>query len=705
MNAKFAKAHLVYSKVPESLKALRGKRFRLDVGVVRIGSDAKAELTLASSAVAAAHAQLVQPEHEGPYNVIDLGSSAGTYLDGERLPRLGSRTLHDGMCLRFGDVELIFVDASVRAGEGKPRTLAEFWGAAERAPESFDPEMLHTACDLCGTSGLSRGMLQAKLAAHWYSLYRGYQRRPCLPLAPIHLVDLASLIVFRQPPLRPLAAAQVATCANMLRVDYYRYYQQQHLCSLAVHPGTGFIRMRTSREKIDAKSRDEIVIRFIADIANWVTQAWLAHDHGTDGEAKERVLLECGQEFRVITEPVLAQQFLIQLSQITHQVNRFQGLPFEDLRALREIIDPVERFALGARSTIPKAFETMDQILVSECLKSKLLEERDYKIVPVDTSPCVPRVPSRNPGDRTAIKRIRKTSRLEDLPEITPGEYAFLALPDGVRHLTSRLMHEGLQRWERESYDDEIKRERFLVCIVADIGAISQTAGGKPAADHSFDDLSSHARRTNLGNTPNIHARRLTFELLRDIAMFLGNECISLDVVIIMEPIRDPHGRRMACQLTLDELKVLFGKSQYDDMVELEGKVPGFFFRERENQKSELDLSNLVRRAFEPGRYDLTLFAFLGPEMTIRDLLPADLPPPRQELGAKDKILLVQLGAAGNGVELAQGSHFEEVLLYPTLESVSDQYLRYLVIETLLGIDLNPDGDTSQLNLAPKADL
>jgi hypothetical protein len=344
----------------------------------------------------------------------------------------------------------------------------------------------------------------------------------------------------------------------------------------------------------------------------------------------------------------------------------------------------------------------MDDILVSECLKSRLLDERDYKIAPVDISPIVPRIPSRNPGDRTAIKRVRKTNRIEDLPEVTPSEFMYLGLPDGVRHLTHRLMHEGLQRWERESYDDEIKRERYLACYVVDIGQAALATTGITATGQLLGDIPDagpESHRHGPVVTPSVHGRRLAFEFLRDIAMFLASEEISLDIAVFLEPLGTRDARRMVCLTTLDELKAEFNKSQYDDMVELERRMPGFFFRERTAQKAEVDLAQYVRRAFESGRYDLTLFSFLGPERTVRELLPSDLPPPRAEKGAKDIVQIVQLGTSASSVEVAQGDHFEEVLVHPALETLTDRELRYLNIENLLGITMSEDEGAVDLTL------
>ena len=103
---------------------LQGTRFRIERPVAQVGRGAHNDVRLADDSVSGAHATLTR--RANGWVVLDLGSTNGTYVDGERIT--GERRL-DGSCeLRFGNVKVLFRamrgadrdEASTRALVGVP---------------------------------------------------------------------------------------------------------------------------------------------------------------------------------------------------------------------------------------------------------------------------------------------------------------------------------------------------------------------------------------------------------------------------------------------------------------------------------------------------------------------------------------------------------------------------------------------------------
>ncbi len=84
--------------------ANRGRDVRLASGLTRVGSSRDCDLPLAGdSYVSSKHAELVL--ERGLARVRDLGSTNGTYVNGERITEA---ELADGDRVRFGTTELVF---------------------------------------------------------------------------------------------------------------------------------------------------------------------------------------------------------------------------------------------------------------------------------------------------------------------------------------------------------------------------------------------------------------------------------------------------------------------------------------------------------------------------------------------------------------------------------------------------------------------
>jgi pSer/pThr/pTyr-binding forkhead associated (FHA) protein len=128
------------------------KRYELEIGIddVTIGRSTDCQWVISSGAVSRRHARITR--RAGDITVEDLGSSNGTFVNGERLS--GPKTLRDQDAVKFGSVEGHFfappaiheADATIAiSGEEQatilaPPTMVIPPPVAESLPESPTPE-------------------------------------------------------------------------------------------------------------------------------------------------------------------------------------------------------------------------------------------------------------------------------------------------------------------------------------------------------------------------------------------------------------------------------------------------------------------------------------------------------------------------------------------------------------------------------------
>lgn len=95
--------------------ALKGTRFEARTPVVNVGRADYNDLPLADPSVSTSHAKLQR--REGVWVLMDLDSTNGTFVDGERVQ--GEIPLAPGATLKFGDVEVVFEPTDDALGIGK----------------------------------------------------------------------------------------------------------------------------------------------------------------------------------------------------------------------------------------------------------------------------------------------------------------------------------------------------------------------------------------------------------------------------------------------------------------------------------------------------------------------------------------------------------------------------------------------------------
>src|SRR5437899_8796802 len=96
--------------------ALKGQRLQVKTPVVNVGRADYNDLVISDGSVSTAHAKLQR--REGVWVLVDLDSTNGTFVDGERVH--GESPLAPGAVVRFGDVQLVFkpTDDALRGAKG-----------------------------------------------------------------------------------------------------------------------------------------------------------------------------------------------------------------------------------------------------------------------------------------------------------------------------------------------------------------------------------------------------------------------------------------------------------------------------------------------------------------------------------------------------------------------------------------------------------
>lgn len=102
---------------------MKGQRFPIRVPVVNIGRADYNDIVLADDSVSTVHAKLQR--REGVWVIVDLDSTNGTFVDGERIS--GESPIAPGALLRFGGVGVMFesTDDSVDAAKGSSTKMMQ----------------------------------------------------------------------------------------------------------------------------------------------------------------------------------------------------------------------------------------------------------------------------------------------------------------------------------------------------------------------------------------------------------------------------------------------------------------------------------------------------------------------------------------------------------------------------------------------------
>ena len=117
---------------------LKGQRLVVKTPVVNIGRADYNDLIFPDESVSTTHAKLQR--REGVWVLVDLDSSNGTFVDGERIK--GEAPLAPGATVRFGDVGLVFEptdDSAAVAKGGGTKMIAAMSPAAAPKPPAAKP--------------------------------------------------------------------------------------------------------------------------------------------------------------------------------------------------------------------------------------------------------------------------------------------------------------------------------------------------------------------------------------------------------------------------------------------------------------------------------------------------------------------------------------------------------------------------------------
>jgi pSer/pThr/pTyr-binding forkhead associated (FHA) protein len=101
--------------------ALKGQRFPIKVPIVNVGRADYNDIVIPEDSVSTTHAKLQR--REGIWMLVDLESTNGTMVDGERV--VGEAPLAPGAYVRFGEIQTIFepTDDTIDAKKGSSTKL------------------------------------------------------------------------------------------------------------------------------------------------------------------------------------------------------------------------------------------------------------------------------------------------------------------------------------------------------------------------------------------------------------------------------------------------------------------------------------------------------------------------------------------------------------------------------------------------------
>ena len=240
-----------------------------------------------------------------------------------------------------------------------------------------------------------------------------------LPIAIPYLIDLGAIVAFNPPPIRNRLLIRYRD-DDSLPSKYMFAYQRKHLRDLAFHPVVRALREQISMVH-DVRRQLEAISLFVSHVFNWVTEVWTAADMD---QGLSRDLADISKHSGrpvILPDRIATQEFLIQLSSVVRDAD------------LEKVINPVRRFLLSARPTIPDSFRSYDATLIEECLKSRELDEPQYREEPIQLLPLRPEVPSANPGDELTIRKTKRTNDLAKMPHVLPQEFMPLRLDNAPR--------------------------------------------------------------------------------------------------------------------------------------------------------------------------------------------------------------------------------------------------------------------------------
>ena len=107
---------------------LKGHRFQIRVPIVNVGRAEYNDVVIPDSSVSSSHCKIQL--REGVWVLVDLDSTNGSFLDGERI--FGEAPVAPGALLRFGDVSVVF--DSTKDDSAQPDGGTQLLGAIKDPP-------------------------------------------------------------------------------------------------------------------------------------------------------------------------------------------------------------------------------------------------------------------------------------------------------------------------------------------------------------------------------------------------------------------------------------------------------------------------------------------------------------------------------------------------------------------------------------------
>ena len=348
-----------------------------------------------------------------------------------------------------------------------------------------------------------------------------------------------------------------------------------------------------------------------------------------------------------------------------------------------EAVPPIDQFLLASMCELDRAYERADSPLITRCLQSPDLDEENFPPRATVLTAGDEFDFSRAAGDHLAVQEVRKTTDIRRISDAVPQDLAILSRgPSGRRQFLEKFVNEGILILEHQDLTDRNWRRRLLVCLVAGAG---DTVNTRRTSFHCNPRV--RGRRSGQGDldgdSPDSHARGLVCDILRDLGRFLRDPELIVDIRLFLVHLDSRFHRTR--HLDLDEIREWLIGDRYDFLLELETRIPGYFFGHGSDPTSTAEgPREFLERTLSLSDYDDSVLVFLGREDAVSPLLPRFFATRERGDKLRTTVYLGQLERWQTQVKLVSSEITRHASGFGRFEVVSDEELRSTIIRACL---------------------
>lgn len=478
---------------------------------------------------------------------------------------------------------------------------------------------------------------------------------PSIPIAVTYIFDLAALIT--QP--HPIV---LSTPQNKRFESDWKVYRE-HIITVHGQITTRFIRRRLTQL---SQLNPQVIARFIRYFLQWQSAQLVQSDQFTATRSPELLFDE------------EALPFLKRMINVSSE------------RSLSNVISPLNSFLLGALCHIESAFDTMSSELIQRCMETPAADLHNPLPPPFYLSTGYHTDESRVNGENVVIHGITKSQRIEKIPEAWPYEFASLKQKLGGKRLfIHKLIEEGLVIKGRRHFAEPKDPGRSLVTFIVNSGDVLNRA------ETAFYFSKLVRGQKAIGTTSSsmeTHGRGLVVDFLRDFGQHVPIQTPQFDIALFLESSEDKQIYQLH-EFSLDDLKEVVSRGHYDFLIELETRMPGYFFEQNTKPRESTHPHNFLERVWRRRSYDKTLVTILGSSESI-DRAVWDF---SDIVSCTDNIdntwAVCRLGRWPEHSEVTFCNQLDDLRYFAKTQFLSDEELRNQLLTTVLGPSKSSSGN------------